>query len=119
MLQGKQEREDIHRSRSLAETLQYSILCPLGQTGKLGRTPAFSEKADERTTSATVQNRIFDVVRHGEFKDTRGTPCALATSTTARAPLSACDAFVLGEFEEGVEEAVQHFLHDTGLYFVV
>ena len=118
-MRSSKERKDIHRGRALSKTFEEGIAGLLRQGRKLGGTPAFAEEADESTSCTALEMGILDVVEYGELEHTRSAAGALAATTATGSPLATGDSLVLGEFKEGMEEAVHHLLDDAGLDLVI
>lgn len=101
-----EQGKHVHWCRALAETLEEAIAYLLREGSEFGRTPAVTKEADEGAAGTTFEVGVLDVIKDGEFEDAGSTAGALAAPAATGAPFSASDSLVLGELEEGVEEAV-------------
>ena len=84
----------------------------LQEARELTRAPPLAEQVHEGAMGAALKVRVLDVIAERELKGAWGVAGTLAE------PAPTGGASILGELEEGVEEAVHHLLDDADLDLV-
>ena len=95
--------------RREGEDVDQGVVYLLQEARELTRAPPLAKQVHE---GAALEVRVLDVVTERELKGAWGVAGTLAE------PAPTSGASILGELEEGVEEAVHHLLDDADLDLV-